>query len=205
MNNITDLSNNTNVPKSNLPASLWSLKFIFLFISLTSGVITGLLLSVNLSEASNYSPKFLSGIPLIENGIISCLFTYLCNIFISLTVLLLMGLSMIGCAAVPIYLFAHGLLSAIRIFYFTAPGGLSDFISCIALYTPFLAVTGFILLRFGKKAMVLSVGLIKQPRRSELKNSDIQELFYEYLSSLVFAVAAVLADGLIFLIYSFFI
>lgn len=187
--------------------TLLSFHTIFLACVMVAGLIVGSIVAVQfgLFNGIQYLPKLLSGLPVPENGILSCLATFLCNIFISLTIILVMGISVFGIAAIPVYVLIRGFLCAIRILSYLQTGDMTDFAACAILYTPYLAVSSLVVILFAAKSMEISSRLAKDEERRYLKNSDLRGLYSSYLTSLIFAVLASLTGAVLVFIYSLFV
>lgn len=183
------------------------LPFILLFMLLIVGVVMGSVLTVHFDffESLSFSPMLFSGIPVLDHGIVNCFTSYLCNIFISLTLLMLMGMTLFGTITIPIYVLIRGVLSAIRILSFFPAGEMHNVAQSAIIYTPYLSLSSLIILLYAAAAMGFSTQLTKSSLRKEIKDSDPQGLFSKYLTALIFAVAASFMGIILVFIYSMLI
>ena len=185
-------------------ANILSYKRIILISLLILGVIVGSLLSVHLELFGDiwYSPKIFSGLPIPENGLLNCLASYLSNTFLSLTIVLMLGVTVFGMAAIPAYVVFKGILIAVRVISLFQSEEISAVVRHSVTYAPFLALTSFILVLFASEAMGLSFRLMKERQRSELQNTDMKNLIKNYFISLFFTVLASLLCLTLVLLYT---
>lgn len=181
--------------------ALMSRREILLLLAVVTGTILGSVVSVkmDLFENTMYTPKIFSGLPVLENGMASCLAAFLCSAFISMTLVLILGISVFGIAVIPAYMIIKGMLTAMRIIFCFQSGELASVAECAVIYTPFLAINIFMLVLFASRAMELSYRFAGDERRENLKNADIWKLIKIYCSFLlVLVVSSIICLALVF-------
>lgn len=174
---------------------------LLLFALMITGLLIGSLVTVHfdLFQGNAFVPELFSGIPLPERGLLDCFTRLLCNSFLGLTTLLLLGFTLYGRFAVPIFFFIEGFLSAIRILSFLREEFWTGLLQAAVTYTVFLSLISFICILFGKTVMDFSDRLVRD--RGSLSPSDFRHFFADYFTALRFTIVSAVFG--LFLVYMY--
>lgn len=180
-----------------------SKNFIFLLVLMLAGVPCGAGLSIWLKLMDNEAvPLLVSGIPVLENGLLWCLSTFLVHSLIYYIVLFLLGLTMFGFIAIALTVFLKGFFSGIAVSYYLAQDSLSGLAEAAICYAPFLAISGFFLIICAVISMRFSVKLARYEGRKVLSGFALKDYLAQTSTFMVLAVLSSLMGFILVWLYS---
>lgn len=182
-----------------------SKRAILFFLFLLSGFILGLYLYVTLdmNQGDGYNPLLFSGIPNMENGMFAWFSTYLLNMLLGLTILFLLGMTVFGVFAIPVFLLLKGVTIGIGIMSFFSGELWTGLAECALIYAPVAALSILLFVFFAMSAADVSDNIMRNFFSGERKNHITFHVFLRsLLETLVLAVAISAVGTLLSLLYS---
>lgn len=182
--------------------------FFSILLSFCLGFFFGIYLNAAVlnSASLEYIPTLYSGIPDLSSGFFSWFSTYLINMLIGITIVLLLGMTYFGIIAIPLLIAFKGVIASIAIMSYFGSGTAEGIVRCAIIYTPVAALSLTVLIMYSAFSMGFSLDIVKSTFNSKpIDIKSFKSLFTYVPAILVVSVAISVFGALIVQLYLLFI